>query len=1215
MKTSNEITSLSPVAGQISEWRDKMTKKFGARVLSMGVAALLTVGMLSASALAVDPCKHEDMKKGYCDDCRTQYAAVVGKNYYTNLKDAVKAADKTSEKSVTLLTDLNGEKLKLGDVHLTVDKEAVTIEKCTLSGSGEFVVLNKGNLTLNNTTITNTKGDYAIMTKGGTAVLNKVTMEAESAQVRMDGGKLELASTPVDGTVFVTNDRPGDFAVATGKAAEIADVSWISNSVSRPIYDSATLTWRMSGSIKNAVTVDKEDLVYNGQLQLPAVQVVLYGRELVEGVDYEVLCPIPDPLAAVYENDLEEAPEQPAPIHAGTYSLRVKGLGDYNGSFDAEFKIVEAVPVLNWNKDTDTVTYSGSAAALNAQVEVATADGKDYEGAINYTYRTAGSQDAFAVGLPVNAGTYEIMAAVEAFDNHEGAETQQVLVLTVEPKPVVPTVKVVAVGELLYNGKAHTPTVTLMDGTMEIPAGQYVVTYENNVNVGTAEVHMSAASGGNYVFTEEVAGKFIIEKAAQAAVTIEGAPAAVTYGDAPIQLKLNGGTTNGPVTWTILEGTNRAKVDEQGLVTILSVGKVVLQAEMAGDDNYQPVTAQWEFEVAPAVLTISEVQTENRAFDGTKVVKITKVALNGIVNYDAVHVNVDGLKGELSDSKAGVYSAVKLTEPKLMGEAAYCYKMALNAEGEKTAVTIAKADLTTALESVEVQMTVGTENVAAENLAGGMPKDAGALSFTNRVQSTAEGTQAIVLNWGVDANGKFTANIVNGKAGDKVTFEAAVASENYNPAVVKIVVTIGAKTVEAAKLSVTPAEKEMTYNGKEIKPTFTVKYDGAVLAEGTDYDVKYPTDLISAGEKEATLTFKGAYQGTANVKYTVNKAKLTVSGTKVEEKTYNGGTDANVTMGTVNGAVQGDDVKVTAKGAFNDKNSGNRTVTVTYKVEGKAAGNYVMAQETETLNAKITPVTAAQLNSAISGITAANATSVNRGALQTALERANAALGDTGLSEADKTNLNNVKYNAQSIMDRIDVAAAAAGTDSIRAAEKITSDNVKVENKAVLQQAKADLSYALNTYKANYTDKEISNLQNLQTRADSALAVITRVEGTVSLIDALPNDMGTVDSALVDSVETAKESYNKLTDYEKTLIGDNLTNKLTAAGLAAGVEGSVDAPVNTPQQIVSGNDKNEEAPETIKLPMGIFWGAVAMASLSALFFIIGKIKRSKEGNW
>ena len=154
-----------------------MKKKFGARLLSMGVAALLTVGMLSASALAADPCKHEDMKKGYCDDCNTQYAAIVGKNYYTNVKDAVKAADKKSEKSVILLTDLKGEKLKLGDVYLTVDKEAVTIEKCTLSGSGEYVVLNKGDLTLTDTTITNTKGDYAIMAKGGTAVLDKVTME------------------------------------------------------------------------------------------------------------------------------------------------------------------------------------------------------------------------------------------------------------------------------------------------------------------------------------------------------------------------------------------------------------------------------------------------------------------------------------------------------------------------------------------------------------------------------------------------------------------------------------------------------------------------------------------------------------------------------------------------------------------------------------------------------------------------------------------------------------------------------------------------------------------------------------------------------------------------------------------------------------------------------------------------------------------------------
>ena len=279
-----------------------MKKKFGKRLLSVAAAVLMAASLLSVSALAAD-CKHEHMKKGFCDDCDTQYVAVVGKTYYKTLDNAVKAAEQEKTKAVTLLPALSEKKLKIGKVYFVVDKEAITIENSTITGSGEQVIVNKGQLTLKNTTLNNTKGDYALVTKGGTAVRYKVSMKAEEAQVRMEKGKLELASAPVDGTIFVENDRPGEFAVATGKAADKAEVTWISNSVSLPIFDGTKKSWRMTGSIRNAVTVGEDELIFNGELQLPEVKAKLYGRELMEGEDYEIICPIPDPKAALYESE------------------------------------------------------------------------------------------------------------------------------------------------------------------------------------------------------------------------------------------------------------------------------------------------------------------------------------------------------------------------------------------------------------------------------------------------------------------------------------------------------------------------------------------------------------------------------------------------------------------------------------------------------------------------------------------------------------------------------------------------------------------------------------------------------------------------------------------------------------------------------------------------------------------------------------------------
>ena len=49
-----------------------------------------------------------------------------------------------------------------------------------------------------------------------------------------------------------------------------------------------------------------------------------------------------------------------------------------------------------------------------------------------------------------------------------------------------------------YNGAEQTPTVTVMDGTTVIPAGEYEVAYSNNVNAGTATVTITDKDGGNY---------------------------------------------------------------------------------------------------------------------------------------------------------------------------------------------------------------------------------------------------------------------------------------------------------------------------------------------------------------------------------------------------------------------------------------------------------------------------------------------------------------------------------------------------------------------------------------------------------------------------------------------------------------------------------------------------------------------------------------------
>ncbi len=79
------------------------------------------------------------------------------------------------------------------------------------------------------------------------------------------------------------------------------------------------------------------------------------------------------------------------------------------------------------------------------------------------------------------------------------------------------------------------------------------------------------------------------------------------------------------------------------------------------------------------------------------------------------------------------------------------------------------------------------------------------------------------------------------------------------------------ETIARVKTS-TLSTKAYTYNGKEKKPTVTVKdRKGKALKNGTDFTVKY-TNNINAGTASATITLKGKYSGSKTLKYTINKA-------------------------------------------------------------------------------------------------------------------------------------------------------------------------------------------------------------------------------------------------------------------------------------------------------------------------------------------------------
>ncbi len=94
-----------------------------------------------------------------------------------------------------------------------------------------------------------------------------------------------------------------------------------------------------------------------------------------------------------------------------------------------------------------------------------------------------------------DAGNYTLTITAVDDSNYTGTAEAT---WTITPKIVEATVTVNG-GPFTYsNGETIEPTVTVKDGDTEISASEYTVSYQNNINAGTATVIITDKDGGNY---------------------------------------------------------------------------------------------------------------------------------------------------------------------------------------------------------------------------------------------------------------------------------------------------------------------------------------------------------------------------------------------------------------------------------------------------------------------------------------------------------------------------------------------------------------------------------------------------------------------------------------------------------------------------------------------------------------------------------------------
>ena len=236
----------------------------------------------------------------------------------------------------------------------------------------------------------------------------------------------------------------------------------------------------------------------------------------------------------------------------GTYRLNADsfkvGTRDYTVTFTPE-------DTANYNTVTKTIKLTVSADSL-VSIKVAKQPETTYEygepfnksgAVITATYASGRTADvtSSASFSPSNLGSVGTKTVTVSF---EGKTTT--IKVNVVAKDLKPTVALTGASGLVYNGKAHRPGVVVKDGSKTLPSSEYIVTYKNNVNAGTATLTVSDKAGGNYKLAT-VSKTFSIAKA-PVTITLpdldqvaDGKPIDLVASD----IKVSGGDAKVSFTW------------------------------------------------------------------------------------------------------------------------------------------------------------------------------------------------------------------------------------------------------------------------------------------------------------------------------------------------------------------------------------------------------------------------------------------------------------------------------------------------------------------------------------------------------------------------------------------------------------------------------------------------------------------------------------------
>ena len=758
---------------------------------------------------------------------------------------------------------------------------------------------------------------------------------------------------------------------------------------------------------KTGITVtDPKDSKYDGEehRNKPTVTDTKTKATLKEGTDYELS----------YSEDV---------TNAGTVTVTVTGIGNYEGSFEVTYEIT---------KRNVTLT-SGSASkvydktALTKDEVTVSGDGfaKD-EGA---TYKVTGSRTK--VGTSKNTFTYELKSNTTATNYNIEVKFGE-LKVTAQDGEVVVTItgrsdtveydgnekSVSGYDVSITEGSKYTTDDFTFNGTAEAKgteAGTYLMGLNadqfTNTNTNYEKVTFIVNDG-----SLTITPKSINPDDEKNGITVTDPENSIYDGNEHI----NGLTvTDSKLNTTLVEGTDYTLTYSGDLI---NVGTVTITIKGIG--NYTGEFTK-TYQILPREYTVT-TNTDSKVYDGNPLTAGGTV--NNLVKDETVNLTMTGSQtdvgtsdntyelnwtgsakesnythgkdsiGTLTVTKQSIapdpehpetYKEVTITSPSDEVYDGKEHKWIPTVTDKEENELVAKTDYKVTYSTTDFTNVTGTITVTITGIGNYTGKAARTYSITPKTYTvTTESDSRVYDGTALTAGGKVS-GIVKGETVEftitgsqtsvgtsdntyELNWTGSAKESNYKhgkdsigtlTVKAKSIVPDGPDTPDEKKTGITVSDpSDSKYDGKEHREVLTVqdtKTDKKLVAE-KDYSVTYSDDLVNAGTVTITIEGIGNYTGSFTKTYEITKRSVTLT-SATASKTYDGQalTSTSITV-SGDGFVKGEGATYNVTGTQTEV--GNSANSFEYKLnENTLASNYDITKVVGTLTVTrdTTPVTPA----------------------------------------------------------------------------------------------------------------------------------------------------------------------------------------------------------------------------------------------------------------